>query len=176
MHIDPLLFRDDAVSDETLAFNKALQELLLAEPEMTRFSPDELRTARREGRGWMGPVVHSDKADTITIDGPGGDLDLRVISAGEPSGIYLHVHGGGWVLGAADLSDVANEAMAIEADVTVVSIEYRLAPEHPYPAAVEDCSAAARWLIENSMSVFGTDKLSRSEVSPRAPTSPRSRS
>lgn len=107
----------------------------------------------------MGPIVYSDHARTITIDGPSGPLDLRVIDVGESKGVYLHIHGGGWVLGAADLTDVGNEAMATAAGVTMVSVEYRLAPEHPYPAAVEDCLAAAKWLIENSPTEFRSDRL-----------------
>lgn len=159
MQIDPELFRNRAVSDETRAFNAGLTEMLTALPKMTSFEPEEIRRARREGKGWMGPVIYSDRATTITIDGPGGGLELRVIDAGASNGVYLHIHGGGWVLGAADQFDVANEAMAIEAGVTVVSVEYRLAPEHPYPAGVDDCAAAARWLIDNGASTFGTDRF-----------------
>ncbi len=159
MHIDPTLFTDDAVSDETRQFNTALQEMLSSLPPMTSFEPEQVRKARREGKSWMGPIVYSDHARTITIDGPGGDLELRIIEVGESNGVYLHIHGGGWVLGGADLSDVGNEAMAVEAGVTVVSVEYRLAPEHPYPAGLEDCVAAARWLIDNAVSKFGSNRL-----------------
>ena len=159
MYIDPHLFTDEAVSDETRAFNAGLQEMLLGLPDMTQFDPAQIRQARREGKSWMGPVVYSDQARTITIDGPAGDLELRVIAVDEPNGVYLHIHGGGWVLGAADLSDVGNEAMARDANVTVVSVEYRLAPEDPYPAGVDDCVAAAKWLIENCLAEYGTDRL-----------------
>jgi len=159
MHIDPHLFTDEAVSDETRAFNAGLQEMLLAMPDTTAFPPEQIRKARREGKSWMGPVIQSDRARTITIDGPGGDLQLRIIDAEDPAGVYLHLHGGGWVLGAADLSDVGNEAMVDASGVTSVSVEYRLAPENPYPAGVDDCAAAARWLVENAESVFGTDRL-----------------
>lgn len=159
MQIDPTLFTDDAVSDETRQFNTGLQEMLSALPPMTSFEPEQVRKARREGKSWMGPIVYSDHARTITIDGPGGDLELRIIEVGESNGVYLHIHGGGWVLGGADLSDVGNEAMATEAGVTVVSVEYRLAPEHPYPAGLDDCVTAARWLIDNAVSEFGSDHL-----------------
>lgn len=159
MHIDPELFTDDAVSDGTRGFNAGLQEMLLELPDMTQFDPEQIRQARREGKSWMGPVVYSERARTITIDGPAGDLELRVIDADNPKGVYLHIHGGGWVLGAADLSDVGNEAMARDANVTVVSVEYRLAPEDPYPAGIDDCVAAARWLIDNCAGEFGTDRL-----------------
>jgi acetyl esterase len=159
MHIDPHLFTDEAVSDETRQFNAGLQEMLMAMPDTSQFPPEHVRKARREGKSWMGPVIYSERARTITIDGPAGDLELRVIDANEPAGVYLHLHGGGWVLGAADLSDIGNEAMADDTGLTTVSVEYRLAPEHPYPAGVEDCAVAARWLVENGESVFGTDRF-----------------
>jgi len=159
MYIDPHLFRDEAVSDETRSFNAGLKQLLMSQPPTSQFTPEQIRSARREGKSWMGPVVYSDKAETITIDGPGGDLDLRVIDTSNSKGVYLHLHGGGWVLGAADLSDVGNEAMAVAANVTVVSVDYRLAPEHPYPAGVEDCTAAAIWLIDNGEATFGTSRF-----------------
>lgn len=159
MNIDAQLFREEAVSEETLAFNKELKDLLMSQPDMFQFPPEVIRANRRQGKSWLGPIVHSEHADTITIEGPGGDLDLRVIDVGNSDGVYLHIHGGGWVLGGADLSDVGNEAMAIEAGVTVVSVDYRLAPEYPYPAGVNDCAAAASWLIENGESTFGTNRF-----------------
>jgi acetyl esterase/lipase len=159
MYIDPDVFRDDAVSDETRTFNEELRELLMSQPDTSDFTPEEIRRERREGRSWLGPIIHSDNAETITIDGPGGDLELRIISTGTSNGVYLHIHGGGWVLGAADLSDVGNEAMASAAEVTVVSVNYRLAPEHPYPAAVNDCAAAAAWLVENGRAMFGSHRF-----------------
>jgi acetyl esterase len=159
MNIDAQLFREGAVSGETLAFNKELKDLLMSQPDMFQFPPDVIRANRREGKSWLGPILHSEHADTITIAGPGGDLDLRVIDVGNSEGVYLHIHGGGWVLGGADLSDVGNEAMALEAGVTVVSVDYRLAPEYPYPAGVDDCAAAAAWLVENGEARFGTNRF-----------------
>ena len=159
MHIDPFLFTDAAISDETLAFNRGLQELLSTMAPTHTQTPQEVRKARLDDGSPWGPIVYSDHARNLTIEGPGGELVLRVIEVGESSGVYLHIHGGGWVLGAADLSDVGNEAMATEAGVTVVSVDYRLAPEHPYPAGVDDCVAAALWLVENCVKEFGTSNL-----------------
>ena len=160
MNIDPFLFTDAAVSDETRAFNAELRAILLAQPRTSTQTPQHIREVRRSGESWAGPVVHSRHARTIRIVGPGGDLDLRIIEPPrEPSGIYFHIHGGGWVLGAADLSDLGNEAMAHAAEVAVVSVDYRLAPEHPFPAGFDDCVAAAGWLIENAGAEFGTDRL-----------------
>ena len=159
MQIDPFLFTDEAVSGETREFNRELQEILRTMPPTHTQTPQGVRDKRRRGGPPWGPVVHSDHAREVAIKGPGGDLVLRIIDVGGSDGVYLHLHGGGWVLGAADLSDIGNEAMAREAGVTVVSVDYRLAPEHPYPAAIDDCSTAARWLIENAANEFGTDKL-----------------
>jgi acetyl esterase/lipase len=159
MHIDPTIFSDEAIPEDVRAFNTGLQQMLMALPPASSFTPEEIRAARREGKTWMGPVVHSDLARTITIDGPAGDLELRVIAGDTSNGVYLHIHGGGWVLGTADLSDVPNETMARSAGVTVVSVDYRLAPEHPYPAGFDDCVAAAKWLIANGKSEFGTDRF-----------------
>jgi len=159
VQIEPFLFTDEAVSAETLTFNRDLQELLVTLPPTHTQTPQGVREERLGGGPPWGPVVYSNHARNLTIDGPGGELLLRIIEVGDAEGVYLHIHGGGWVLGAAELSDVGNEAMAREAGVTVVSVDYRLAPECPYPAGVDDCFAAARWLIDNCGAEFGTNKL-----------------
>ncbi|MDY6997335.1 MAG: alpha/beta hydrolase [Actinomycetota bacterium] len=66
--------------------------------------------------------------------------------AGDPGPALLWIHGGGYVIGSAAQDDVLCRRFARELDATVVSVDYRLAPEHPYPAAVEDCYSALRWL------------------------------
>ncbi|MGI9666837.1 MAG: alpha/beta hydrolase [Acidimicrobiia bacterium] len=159
MQIDPYVFTDEAVSDETREFNAELQNLLRAMPATSSLPPDETRRARREGRGVFPPPIYSEHARDVVIDGPAGDLTLRIHDVPDPKGVYVHVHGGGWVLGAADLSDVSNEVMAEVAQVSVVSIDYRLAPENKFPAGFDDCVAGATWVIENAMTQFGTDRL-----------------
>jgi acetyl esterase/lipase len=69
--------------------------------------------------------------------------------------VYLHIHGGGWVLGSAFQQDVPLWTLANEASVAVVSVEYRLAPEHPFPAGPDDCEAAALWLVKSAAAEFG---------------------
>jgi acetyl esterase len=64
-------------------------------------------------------------------------------------GIYLHPHGGGWVLGDCDLQDPLLWDLAQATGLCVASVGYRLAPEHPYPAAPDDCEDAALWLLEH---------------------------
>jgi acetyl esterase len=91
----------------------------------------------------------SDLAVERVIDGPGGPLRLRILAPPEPArGHYLHVHGGGWALGGADRQDHTLLRFARAARVAVVAVDYRLAPEHPHPAGLNDCVAALRWLAE----------------------------
>ncbi|CAN5492879.1 N/A [soil metagenome] len=159
MNIDPAVFRPEAISDETRQFNERLVRELEQAPPLTGQQPQAVRDARREGRSWRGPIVHSDRATERVIDGPGGDLTLRVFEPDTIRGVYLHIHGGGWVLGSADKIDADQVRLADANDVAVVSVEYRLAPEHPYPAGPDDCEAAAFWLVEHALSAFGTDQI-----------------
>ena len=63
------------------------------------------------------------------------------------------------MLGGAHLQDASLEKIAVECSVVVISADYRLAPEHPYPAGPDDCEAAALWLVENAKSTFGTENI-----------------
>ena len=78
----------------------------------------------------------------------------------EPArGVFLEMHGGGFSMGSAAGSDVRNRRLADALGIAVVSVDYRLAPEHPWPAAPDDCEAAALWLAENAQDRFGTGRL-----------------
>jgi len=94
-----------------------------------------------------------------TIKGPGGDLQLRIFRPDTIRAVVLDIHGGGWSLGTAASSDPINDIMARSCKAAVVSVDYRLAPEYPFPACIEDCKAAAKWLVDNSKKEFGTDKI-----------------
>jgi acetyl esterase/lipase len=74
-------------------------------------------------------------------------------------GVYLHFHGGGMVSGSAELMDIPNSQLANEYGVVVVSVGYRKAPEHPWPAGPDDGVAVAGWLLDNTRSEFGTDRM-----------------
>jgi acetyl esterase/lipase len=77
----------------------------------------------------------------------------------EIDGVYLHLHGGGWAFGSAGGQDERLWRLATQARLAVVSVEYRLAPEHPFPAGPDDCEAAARWLVDSAAAEFGTGRL-----------------
>ncbi len=87
------------------------------------------------------------------IDGPAGDIPVRVYSPSatpkaEPALVYYH--GGGWVIGNPDTHDEVCRALAETAECVVVSVDYRLAPEHRFPAAVDDALAAFRWVRDHA--------------------------
>jgi len=69
-------------------------------------------------------------------------------AAATPAAALVWFHGGGWVIGSLDSHDGLCRALANKTDAVIVSVDYRLAPEHPYPAALDDCLAAYRWLLE----------------------------
>ena len=117
-------------------------------PSVHTVPPEQTRRARREGRGIYPPPVFIPEARTLQISGPGGPLPLRIIAPeGESSGVFLHIHGGGWTLGENDMQDPRLQRLARDTGLTVVSVGYRLSPEHPYPAGPDDCEAAALWLL-----------------------------
>ncbi len=104
--------------------------------------------------------IVSEIAEATTIPGPAGDLPVRIFRPeGSARGLFLHIHGGGWILGKPEMNDLANEALAKHLGLAVLSVDYRLAPEHPYPAGPDDCEAAAKWLLANGPSEFGADRM-----------------
>jgi acetyl esterase len=84
---------------------------------------------------------------------------------GTARGVYLDIHGGGFYMGLAARGDAHNSRLADALGIAVVSVDYRLAPEHPWPAAPEDCETAALWLMEEADARFGTSRLAIGGVS-----------
>lgn len=76
-----------------------------------------------------------------------------------PTAVYLDFHGGGMMIGSPKLDDSRNAAYMEKLGVAVVSVDYRLAPEHPFPEGSDDCLAVAGWLVEHSEAEFGTGRL-----------------
>ena len=91
-----------------------------------------------------------------TVPGADGDLDARVYRPGEGERpVLVYLHGGGFVVGGLDTHDNVCQRLATESGWTVVSVDYRLAPEHPFPAALEDAYAALEWVAANPTAVDG---------------------
>jgi acetyl esterase/lipase len=157
--IDPKLFDPSAVSDEIRAQNAEIAAKLASLPDQWSIPLPVIRERRRQGLGAFPAMPKSRQAETIAIDGPGGPLPLRIVGPDRPRGVYLHIHGGGWTLGAADEQDPWFDRLAETCGLACVSVEYRLAPEHPYPAAPDDCEAASLWLVRQAQARFGTTRL-----------------
>lgn len=94
------------------------------------------------------------------IPGPAGAMKIRIYWPREPGDgealpVLVFMHGGGWVIGSLNSHDPPCRRLAVKGDCIVVSLAYRLAPEHRFPAAVEDALAATRWVAENAESLGG---------------------
>jgi acetyl esterase/lipase len=101
----------------------------------------------------------SDRAIDRTIAGAAGPIRLRIFTPEHAEGVLLHIHGGAWMAGSPEMMDMMNEVIVGACNVAVVSVDYRLAPEHPYPAGPDDCETAACWLLEHALEEFGSDRL-----------------
>lgn len=96
----------------------------------------------------------------LTLPGPGGDMAMRRYTpAGDDVPTVVFFHGGGYVFGGLETHDVLCRRLARESGCVVLSVAYRLAPEHPFPAAVEDCYAATEWAAANPEQLGGAPGL-----------------
>ena len=107
----------------------------------------DLETAELSGPGPQVAEVRD-----LEAPGPGGPIPVRVFrpEGAGPLALVAYLHGGGWVMGSLDGFDPLCRALANESGAVVASIGYRLAPEHPFPAAADDARAALRWLHERA--------------------------
>ena len=105
----------------------------------------------------QGEVLPIHKTEDREISGPNGAIKLRIYTPRDTGGEKLPVlvlfHGGGWVIGDLDTHDNMCRYFANESDVIVVAVDYRLAPENPFPAGIQDCVAATEWVHANAASI-----------------------
>jgi acetyl esterase len=139
---------------------RILEKIRLAEiPDYWQMSVAQARDwhERMAGRLDIAPVPVA-RSEDRDIEGPEGPVPLRVYTprlSGSPLPVLLWLHGGGHVVGSVALYDALCRMFAREADCIVVSVEYRLAPEHKFPAAIVDSFAALRWLSEHAADIGG---------------------
>lgn len=157
---DPAVFKPEAVTAEVAAANEAFRKAMSAGPDWWDIGAPAFRAAAASGRGPFPAPPKSERARTIQTEGKGGHkVALRVVAPERAKGVYIHFHGGGLVFGSSEAQDMMMERVVGSTGMACASVEYRLAPEHPYPAAWDDCESAAAWMVKNAKSEFGTDVL-----------------
>jgi acetyl esterase len=113
----------------------------------------DLAATLREMYG-PGPEVGGVNEDTVPVDG--GQITVRIFTPREPArALIVYYHGGGWVVGTLDDFDPLARELAERARAAVVLVDYRLAPEHPFPTALDDAWAAVRWVDERRERIAG---------------------
>jgi acetyl esterase/lipase len=130
-------------------------------PEVWQLTPDQ---GREQYLTRVNKLKFNDtifRSEDRRIQGPGSDIPLRIytpreLKPAEKLPILIWYHGGGFVIGSLDTHDSACRMLANQADCLVVSVDYRLAPEHKFPAGVEDCQAAMKWVALHAVE-FGGD-------------------
>ena len=121
-------------------------------------TPDEARAFLSELAELAGPAPEMQRVEERTIDGPDGQAILRIlVPIQNPIGVLVYYHGGGWVLGSIDEFDTVARKLAERTSSAVVLVEYRLAPEHRYPAAVDDSYAALEWVGGHLIDIAGQE-------------------
>ncbi len=145
-----------AVDAQTRALLDFLGTLNLPRPE-TMTAP-ALRTMLSAGRATRPAGPSLKRVETVTVQGAAGPLAARLYASSTKAdlGVIVYFHGGGWVLGDLDGDDPACRQLAQSSKALVVSVDYRHAPEHRFPAATEDAYAATTWLGDH-VGEFGGD-------------------
>ena len=130
----------------------------IATTPLEQLSPQQARDDMLRQTAALGRSEQVAKVEDVRAPGPGGEMAIRIYTpAGEaPFGCLVYFHGGGFVIGSIETHDGLCRMLANAASVVVATVEYRLAPEHKYPAAVEDAYAATCWIAEQARR-FGVD-------------------
>ncbi|MFC7686981.1 alpha/beta hydrolase [Ureibacillus sp. GCM10028918] len=126
-------------------------------PKIESFDPIELKAIQAQAPVLPQdnlPSIHQIEERFIKVK-DGEEIRLRIYTPeGEgPFPALVYYHGGGWVIGSVEMFEAANRLVATEGKVVVISVDYRLAPEYPYPTPIEDCYAALEWVAANSAEI-----------------------
>lgn len=119
--------------------------------------PDAREVIRREARLFSGLRTPGVEAEDVAIPRPGGEIRARLYVPSAPPGppipLVVYYHGGGWVVGDLETHDPVCRFLAHETGFAVLAVDYRLAPEHPFPAALEDAVTAFRWAAQAAATI-----------------------
>ncbi|MEG0383777.1 MAG: alpha/beta hydrolase [Solibacillus sp.] len=133
---------------------KAYLEVFNSGPKIESFDPIALKAMQAQAPAPPQdnlPSIHQSEDRSIKVKNE-EEIRIRIYTPeGEgPFPALVYYHGGGWVIGSVEMFEAANRLIATEGNVVVVSVDYRLAPEHPYPTPIEDCYAALEWVAANA--------------------------
>ncbi|RIY03283.1 alpha/beta hydrolase [Aureimonas flava] len=143
-----------ARDDELRRLNAEIAAFQASRPSPWSFPVDVVRAARRQGLGVFPGLAPDAQAITLDLPAAGGHaIPIRILrpADGRALGTYLHFHGGGWMFGEAVENDPRLRRLADATGLCVASVDYRLAPEHPFPAGPDDCEAVALALAEGRL-------------------------
>lgn len=149
---------EEEISQETAYFNDKIAKILAGQLPVYNLPPQQVRDTAEAGKALWPVKKHPDVQDRLAV-ALQREVPVRVYIPETVKAVYLDIHGGGFVLGRAHHQDQTLVALANNCSIAAVSVDYRLAPEHPYPAAIDDCETAALWLIENAQKEFGTGTI-----------------
>lgn len=126
-------------------------------PALADMTPEQGRAAFQQMRQLGGAPEPVARVEDRVIPGPAGDLKVRIYTpSGEPPfPVMVFFHGGGWVIGDLESHDPLCRTLTNASGSMIVAVDYRLAPEHKFPAAVDDCYAAAKWVADQAADLGG---------------------
>ena len=148
---------DQAALSETRAFNRKLAWLPRFKIR-NRITPLFIQSLLRVAQvgGSRRVTAKGINVERLVVSAGGVSVPVRILRPkGAVRGVVLDIHGGGWVIGNAQMNDGLNAAMCVACNVAVVSVDYRLAVSAPVEALMDDCLAAARWLLEGGPDGYG---------------------
>ena len=160
LDIDPALFDPASITEETRNFNQAAQSIMDGQVRWWDVGAPEYRRMRAAGETPLPAATYLPSAKDIEI--PSRDSSrtipcrlLKPQNGKSIAGVFMHIHGGGWVLQDQRSQDPPLQLLADSTGLVILSVGYRLAPEHPFPAGPDDCYDVAEYLIEHAQSQYG---------------------
>src|SRR5271165_5743112 len=129
----------------------------MGQPPISELSPEQFREMFNTFKDLGARPERTVPTEDRTLPGPAGEIPVRIYrpESVEPLGMVVFFHGGGFVIGTIETHDPLCQQIAASVPAVVVSVDYRLAPEHRFPAAVEDCLAATAWVSEHASELGG---------------------
>ena len=128
---------------------RPVAQLAAGKPSLAQLTPEQARAGMAARAAARPPGPDIDRVFDLEIPGPHGPVPLRIYQPQQAAGVVLAFHGGGWLMGNRDSFDFVCRHLAHDSGLAVVNVDYRLAPEHPFPAALDDAWAATCWVAQH---------------------------